>query len=159
MNFDQLISLIQATIAPAVLISGCGLLCLIIQTRYGRIIDRMRIFNQEHSDLKKSKSASKYGEDYEKRMGEIKIQMSMLIKRGNYLKLSLFSLFSGILSFILTSLLIFSTYLLNRLDIYYATLVIFSLGLVLITVGMYFVIREVATSYATILHDVKSEQY
>lgn len=159
MNFDQLISLIQVTIAPAVLISGCGLLCLVIQTRYGRIIDRMRIFNQEHSDLKKSKSASMYGEDYEKRMREIKIQMTMLIKRGNYLKLSLFSLFSGILSFILTSLLIFSAYLLNRLDIYYVTLVIFSLGLVLITVGMYFVIREVAKSYATILHDIKSEQY
>jgi len=64
MNLPNLISLIEATLAPAELISACGLLCLVIQNRYGRVIDRIRIFNQEHFELKKSKSSSKYGTDY-----------------------------------------------------------------------------------------------
>jgi len=86
LNFDQIISLIQATIAPDVLISGCALLCLVIQTRYGRVVDRMRTFNQEHFDLRKSKSSSKYGSDYERRIEEIRTEVAMLMKRGNYLR-------------------------------------------------------------------------
>jgi Na+/melibiose symporter-like transporter len=131
LNFDQIISLIQATIAPDVLISGCALLCLVIQTRYGRVVDR-RTFNQEHFDLRKSKSSSKYGPDYEKRIEEIRTEVAMLMKRGNYLKLLLFALFSGILSFILTSFLTFSAYLLNVVEIYPVAIATFSVGLLLI---------------------------
>jgi len=157
--FENLISLIQATIAPAVLISGCGLLCLVIQNRYGRVIDRIRIFNQEHFELKRSKSSSKYGVDYEKRIEEIKIEVGMLMKRGNYLKLSLFSLFSGILSFILTSFLLFSAYLLEASEIYPIVIATFSVGLLLIIVGVLFAVREVTVSYAAVVHEIKSEQY
>ena len=159
MHFENLISLIQATIAPAVLISGCGLLCLVVQNRYGRVIDRIRIFNQEHFELKRSKSSSKYGVDYEKRIEEIKIEVGMLTKRGNYLKLSLFSLFSGVLSFILTSFLIFSAYLSEVLEIYPLVIATFSVGLLLITVGVLYAVREVAISYSAVVHEIKSEQY
>lgn len=159
MGFADLISLIEATIVPAVLISGCGLLCLVIQNRYGRVIDRIRIFNREHFELKRSKSSSKYGEDYEKRIEEIKIQVDMLMKRGNYLKLSLFSLFSGILSFILTSFLLFSAYLLAVSEIYPVVIATFSVGLLLIIVGVLYAVREVAISYAAVVHEIRSEQY
>jgi len=159
LNFDQIILLIQATIAPDVLISGCALLCLVIQTRYGRVVDRMRTFNQEHFDLKRSKSSSEYGPEYEKRIEEIKTEVAMLMKRGNYLKLSLFGLFTGILSFILTSFLIFSAYLLNAEEIYPVTIVTFSVGLLLIIIGVLYAIREVFTSYAAVVHEIKSEQY
>jgi hypothetical protein len=159
LNFDQIISLIQATIAPDVLISGCALLCLVIQTRYGRVVDRMRTFNQEHFDLNKSKSSSKYGPEYERRIEEIRTEVAMLVKRGNYLKLSLFGLFTGILSFILTSFLIFSAYLLNVEEIYPVTIITFSVGLLLVIVGVLYAIREVFTSYAAVIHEIKSEQY
>jgi len=151
--------LIQATIAPAVLISACGLLCLVIQSRYGRVIDRIRIFNREHFELRRSKSSSKYGVDYEKRIEEIKVQVSMLAKRGNYLKLSLFSLFSGILSFILTSFLILSAYLLEISELYPIVIATFSVGLLLIIVGVLYAVREVAISYSAVIHEIKSEQY
>ena len=158
MNFTELISLIEATIVPAVLISGCGLLCLVIQSRYGRVIDRIRIFNREHFELKRSKSSSKYGADYEKRIEEIKVQVNMLVKRGNYLKLSLFSLFSGILSFILASFVLFSAYLLDVSEIYPIVIATFSAGLLLIIVGVLYATREVATSYTAVIYEIKSEQ-
>lgn len=93
LNFQDTISLIQATIAPGVLISSCALLCLVIQTRYGRVIDRIKVFNQEHSSLTTNKSSSKYDMDSKKRIDDLKTQVTMLMKRGNYLKLSLFGLF------------------------------------------------------------------
>lgn len=159
MDFELVIQLIEATIVPAVLISGCGLLCLVIQNRYGRVIDRIRIFNREHFELKRSKSSSKYGADYEKRIEEIRVQVDMLMKRGNYLKMSLFSLFSGILSFILTSFLLFSAYLLAVSEIYPVVIATFSVGLLLIIVGVLYAVREVAISYAAVVHEIRSEQY
>lgn len=159
LNFQEIISLIQATIAPDVLISGCALLCLVIQTRYGRVVDRIRLFNQEHFDLGRTKSSSKYGVNYEKRIEEIKTETAMLVKRGNFLKLSLFGLFSAILGFILTSFLLFSAYLLNVSDLYSVVIVIFSASLLLLIVGIMFAIREVAVSYAAVIHETRSEQY
>lgn len=159
MNFQEIIALIQATIAPDVLISGCGLLCLVIQTRYGRVVDRIRLFNQEHFELKRTKSSSKYGADYEKRIQEIKTEVSMLVKRGNFLRLSLFGLFSAILGFILTSFLLFSAYLLNTSDLYSVAIVTFSAGLLLLILGIIFATREVAVSYAAVIHETRSEQY
>lgn len=70
----------------------------------------------------------------------------MLLKRGNYLKLSLFALFSGVLSFILSSFLIFLAYLLNAVEIYPVTIAIFFIDLLLIIVGVVYAIREVAVS-------------
>jgi hypothetical protein len=141
------------------MISGCALLCLVIQTRYGRVVDRIRVFNQEHFDLRRNKASSKYGEDYGRRIDEIKIEVAMLMKRGSFLRLSLFALFSGILSFILTSFLIFSGYLLNALGFYSVAIVTFSLGLLLLIAGVVYAIREVAVSYAAVAHEIKSEQY
>ena len=159
MNFQDLISLIQATIAPDVLISGCALMCLVIQTRYGRVVDRIRVFNQEHLDLRTNKSSSKYGADYEKRIDELKTEVTMLMKRGNYLKLSLFALFSSMLGFILTSFVTFFAYLLNAAEIYPLAIATFSAGLVLLIAGVLFAVREVAVSYAAVIHEVKSERY
>jgi uncharacterized membrane protein YjjP (DUF1212 family) len=117
------------------------------------------VFNQEHLDLRANKSSSKYGADYEKRIAVIKTQVTMLMKRGNYLKLSLFTIFSSILGFILTSFVTFFAYLLNAPEIYPLAIVTFSAGLVLLIAGVLFVVSEVSVSYAAIIHEVKSEEY
>lgn len=83
----------------------------------------------------------------------------MLIRRGNSLRISLFGLFSAILGFILTSFLIFSAYLFSVSEFYSAAIVTFSLGLLLLIVGVLFAIREVAVSYAAVVHETRGEQY
>jgi len=75
------------------------------------------------------------------------------------LKMSLFSLFSGILSFILTSFLLFSAYLLDVSEIYPVVIATFSVGLLFIIVGVLYAVREVAISYSAVIHEIKSEQY
>jgi len=158
LNFQDMISLIQATLAPGVLISSCALLCLVIQTRYGRVVDRIRMFNQEHNDLTMNR-ASKYGSDKERRIDELKTEVKMLMKRGNYLKLSLFGLFSSILAFILTSFLVFFAYLLGTSEIDPLAIVTFSAGLILLIAGVLYAVGEVAISYAAVVYEVESEHY
>lgn len=122
-------------------------------------MDRIRVFNQEHFDSKMHKSSSKYGADAEKRIEELKTEVTMLMKRGNYLKLSLFALFSSILGFVLTSFLMFFAYLLNATEIDSLAIATFSAGLVLLIVGVLFAVREVAVSYAAVIHEIESEKY
>ena len=50
-TITQAIQAIQAILAPAIMISACGLLLLGMQNKYGRIIDRMRGLSRERLDL------------------------------------------------------------------------------------------------------------
>jgi len=47
MNIDNIIEILQASIAPCVLISGLGLLLLSMTNRLARPIDRIRVLNKE----------------------------------------------------------------------------------------------------------------
>jgi hypothetical protein len=51
MDITNAIEAIQAILAPAVLISACGLLLLSMQNKYGRINDRIRTLLRERLDL------------------------------------------------------------------------------------------------------------
>lgn len=81
------------------------------------------------------------------------------MKRGNYLRLSLLALFSGILGFILISFLIFFAYVLSDSDFYSAPIITFFAGLVLLIIGVLCAIRAVAVSYTAVIHEMRSEQY
>jgi hypothetical protein len=46
-TLTQLIPVLQLSISPVILISGVGLLLLTLTNRFGRMIDRARVLNQE----------------------------------------------------------------------------------------------------------------
>lgn len=46
MPLDQLVPVLQLAIGPVILISGVGLLLLTLTNRFGRLLDRMRLLNQ-----------------------------------------------------------------------------------------------------------------
>ena len=47
----DVIGLFQSVLVPVLMISGIGLFILLIQTRYGRIVDRIRSINYERLEL------------------------------------------------------------------------------------------------------------
>ena len=88
--------LIQTMIAPAVMISCCGLLQLALISKLGRVIDRIRILNSElRMTIDKLDSGRKIS---------IEKQIAMLIYRALLLKRSSGALFLAIFFFVLTSL-------------------------------------------------------
>jgi Na+/melibiose symporter-like transporter len=131
----------------------------VIQTRYGRVVDRIRAFNQEHNELRTNKASSTRDEGSDKRFSELKTEMGMLVKRGNYLKLSLFALLSSILGFVLTSFIIFFTYVLNIPQTYPIAILTLSAGLIMLVAGVAFAVKEIAVSYAAVVYEVESEHY
>ena len=138
--------IISAALAPILLISGAGLLALSIQNRYGRIIDRIREFNME---LRENVS--------EKRRKSIDIQTELLVKRGVFLRNSLFLLFFSVVLSSLSSFIILLEALLSTSLEPMATL-FFSLALLSMFTGMIYAILDVSLSYEAIEKEIEIER-
>lgn len=159
MQADQIISLLQVTLVPVVMISAVGLICLTIQTRYGRIIDRVRALNEERRAIKTTVgvySASNSSElrHQKERLEFIETILEKLAKRGLYLKWALFLMFSSTFCFVATSFLI----LISAFTITqgYLVLGLFSIGMMFVLVGSALLILEVALSYTMTMMEIKA---
>jgi hypothetical protein len=158
MQADQIISLLQVTLVPAVMISAVGLICLTIQTRYGRIIDRIRALNEEKRAIKTTlrnySSSSSELNSQRKRLEFIETILEKLAKRGLYLKWALFLMLFSIFCFVATSFFI----LINAIGIIQGYLVIglFSIGMICVLVGSALLSLEVALSYTMTMMEIRT---
>lgn len=89
MDLQNILGPLQTALVPVVLSSTGGLLCLVVQTRYGRIVDHTRqLLNLPSPDM------------------ETQMVLEMLFKRARYAKWGLFGLFVGVSCFLTLSLVI-----------------------------------------------------
>lgn len=153
----NIIQLFQTVLVPVLMISGIGLFILIIQTRYGRVVDRIRTINNERLELikrgllKKISNKEKIWNDY--RIQDLQVQIPVLVKRGKLLKDSLRYMFISIFTFIISSLLLFIEQIF-QLSLSTSVLVCFSFGMVLLFLTCINVIKEVTTSYKAVMYDI-----
>lgn len=148
MALDAL-QLIQLALIPAILISGAGLLALGIQNRYGRVIDRIRVFGSEMHSLREKWQL----EEIKSREKILQKQLDILLKRGNYLKNSLFFIFLSILISLLTS--IFSLFIaILKLEYEMVGVGIFIIAIFSFFIGILFATIEIFISYKAILIEV-----
>jgi len=148
----SIIDLIQASLAPLLLISAGGLLALTLQNRYGRIIDRIRVFDEEirncypdcHEALK------------ERRMKSIKEQTVELLRRGRYLRNSLTCVMASMFLSALTSIFISAQAIAGS----FFTPIIFSVfsgALISLLIGVSYAVKEVLLSYDAIQMEIEME--
>lgn len=151
----RVFSVIQAMLSPAVMISCCGLLLLTLTPKLGRVIDRIRLLNQEKISIaKKSKL-----EDIEKeRLDSIGHQNDMLVFRAQLLKRSTGATLLAILFFVITSVLIGLSFVLS-INLVTLTLVAFLVGLLFVFVGVGFAYWEIRISHATIMEEIEASQW
>jgi len=142
---------IQTILAPAVMISACGLLLLGMQNRYGRINDRMRALARERLDL-----LPKRGEPVaDVRLAAIERQMPDLVLRVRIQRNAVHSLFAAVIvfvvdAFIIAASLFWATGILNA-----AALVAFLAGMALVLGGMVLAAREIAISARAVTLEVE----
>lgn len=98
------VALVQSLIAPVVMISACGLLCLALYNRLAAIVNRARIFNKERHDLqiKLSMLGEQAPEPVEvpemrRRLGLLDAQAGQILMRGKMIRASLVALLATIL--------------------------------------------------------------
>jgi hypothetical protein len=120
-------------VVPVVLSSTGGLLCLVVQTRYGRIVDHIRqLLNLPAPDV------------------EVQKVLEMLFKRARYAKWALFGLFVGVSCFLTLSLLILVSVMLPT-PVQIALVVgIFSVGWCSMVLGLWFEVLELWDSFSGI---------
>jgi VIT1/CCC1 family predicted Fe2+/Mn2+ transporter len=163
MDLSAIVSVVQATIVPVVMISGSGLICMVIQTRYGRVVNSIRQLIQEqrrfqqHDSLKGLES-----DDADLRLERLKnldAQILLLLKRGSKLRWALFLTFSSIVSFICTSFLILLSYVFGLAIVITLVALAFFFGMFFLLVGAVITVNEIANSYDAVSKEVKFARF
>ncbi|MBI4441232.1 DUF2721 domain-containing protein [Candidatus Woesearchaeota archaeon] len=129
------ISFIQQVVTPTILVSASGLLLLGLQNKYARIVDRIRAVREG----KKSKIND--------------LQLRHLFKRAQLLRTAIFSLYVGILFFILTSITIgmYAMDIMSDAGI----IIFFGTGLFAMFLGIIHAVLDVQNSFRIILLELK----
>lgn len=160
MDLPELLNLLQATIVSVVMISSSALICLIIQNRYGRIVDRLRKLISDQREFRQIGHSNKLTQIPDEnlisgRLQNIDVQIELLLNRGLKLKRALLLNFSAVVAFIFTSFLILVGSILIPTIIIPLVAISFFCGMFLLLLGTILTVNEIANSYDAISKEVK----
>lgn len=154
----SIINIIQAMLAPGVMINACGLLLLGMNNKYSLVVNRIRLLNEE-----KRKYFSKAGEkdfqfDEEIRLKSITTQLEKLQYRVRLVRNAVVSYSIAIGIFVITSFIIGYVFF-NKTKMYdNIILFTFSIGMLLVFIGIYFAAKESIKGYDIIEYEIKSHE-
>jgi len=130
LDLQNLVGPLQTALVPVVLSSTGGLLCLVVQTRYGRIVDHTRqLLKLPVPDA------------------EVQEVLEMLFKRARYAKWALFGLFLRVSCFLTLSLVILVSMLFPAPVQVVLVVGIFSVGWGSMLLGLWFEVLELWDSF------------
>lgn len=151
------LQIIQLMVAPAVMISACGLLLLSLNNRYSMVVNRIRILNEEKRKLMKQFGEA-YSTDDNVRLESLAKQIQFLIARARLVKNSVISYSIAIALFILTSLLLGISSVLSLSKLNYFIIAAFLGGMVSVFSGVLFTVFEARKGFEIIMYEVKSHE-
>ena len=144
MGADQLVSGLQAAIAPFVLISGVGLIILSLTNRLGRAIDRTRELARE----------IKHG-DHPEEAELLRPQVNVLYKRCRYLRWSIGCAAASIVCTCLITLILFSA-VFFRFHGALAVQTLFALCVIFIIAALGFFLADVRLTLSSLRMEIDS---
>jgi len=154
------LELIKTMIAPAMMISACGLVYLAQVNRYLTITQRIRNLNQErHKFNIEIAEKDLINLDYfdKVRYKSIELQIENFLRRGKIMRNSLFSIITAIMFYILTCISTGAMYMSKNPTWQYVTIGLFATGMLLLLAGVMMSIWEIRLSYRSIITEVRSE--
>lgn len=144
---------IQAILTPALMISACGLLLLGLNNRYGIVVSRIRLLNDE----KRRKLADPEGIDREYvdalRFESVMRQIPALLTRANHLRRSLLCLWIGVICYVLSSILLGAGLFLG-MNVANAAVWVFLIGLLSAVCGVIFALLDIYLAYRVLKLEV-----
>ena len=150
--------LIQLMLAPAVMISACGLLLLSINNKYSLVVNRIRLLNDEKRKLLVNAGEKPLSTDDNVRLESISQQIGYLVIRGRLVRNAVLSFIVGIALFVLTSLLIGIISFIPVANLNYFIIISFLLGMLFVFAGTIFTGLEAKKGYEIILFEVKAHE-
>lgn len=138
------VQLIQGMLAPAVMISACGLLLLGMNNKYSLVVNRIRLLNEEKRKLFHQERMDNIDSN---RLSNIELQISHLIGRISLVRNAVFSYSLAIALFIVSSVLIGVTINQRTPGFDWLIVAFFFAGMFSVFVGIIFAAVEVWKGY------------
>lgn len=155
---ENIIKLIQFMLAPAVMISACGLLLLGINNKYSAIANRIRLLNDER---RRYNTKIKEGKELDfielTRYASLREQLNQLFNRLGLVRNCVISYSSAIFLFIITSFLIGLEFFFELRMATILMTMIFILGMLAVGIGILFALLETIRGFKVIEIEIKAE--
>lgn len=140
------INVIQAMLAPGLMISACGLLILAMNNKYSMVVGRIRLLNEERRRLG---SAQPGDERQRARLESLAFQLAELLRRLRLVRNAVVGYLSAVALFIMSSLFIALRILAGWPEA--AALILFIAGVLAALVGVFFAASEAMLGYRIVL--------
>ncbi len=152
------VQIIQLMLAPAIMISACGLLLLGINNKYSLVVNRIRLLNEEKRRLLSKIADGKHSTDDNIRVESAAIQINALVYRAKLVRNAVLCYTTSVALFVLTSLLLGISSFLSLDKLNYFIITAFLVGMVFVLVGVVFAGFETIKGYDIISYEVKSHE-
>ena len=145
MRFSELVTVLQLSVSPVILISGVGLLLLSMTNRFGRVIDRIRL---AADTLRKSST-----NDNDR--ARLTSQLTMLRRRANLLRLAIIlAVFSVLMAALLVITLFISA--ITQSDHGLPLIILFLAAMLLLIASLIAFIQDLNLSLEAVKLEIES---
>jgi hypothetical protein len=152
------VQIIQLMLAPAIMISACGLLLLGINNKYSLVVNRIRLLNEEKRRLMIKIGEKTPSTDDNVRLESISIQITSLVYRSRLVRNSVLSYTLAVALFVVTSLVLGISSVLSLGKLNYVILLAFLLGMCFVLLGVIYAGFETIKGYDIISYEVKAHE-
>lgn len=152
------VDLIQAMLAPGIMISACGLLLLGTNNKYSLVVNRIRVLEEEKRKLVSLKNKQPLEDEQNRRLNSIHMQVERFAYRIKLVRNTVFFYTMGVAFFILASLSIGGDFFLSQIELQSLSVALFLAGMISVLAGVIHAAREVWKGYEIVkIEIVESE--
>jgi len=136
-------SVIQAMLAPGIMISACGLLLLGMNNKYSLVVSRIRALADEKRKLITPPKHGNLNAVEVNRLNNINLEIELFAFRVVLVKKAVTSYYIAVAFFILSSLLIGLNFVIEMKVTYIIALISFLSGMISVVIGVYYAALEI----------------
>ena len=158
---DQVASLIQAMLAPGIMISACGLLILGMTNKYSLVVNRIRTLNEEKRKFAKTADTKEFEYFDEMRLKSISMQLQSLYQRLYLVKNAVVCYSAGVAAFVVTSIWIGLGLIMTKTEFInfgILSLIFFVIGMIIVLAGVIFAARESIKGFQIVGFELKADE-
>lgn len=149
-----IVHIIQAMLAPGIMISACGLLLLSMSNKYSIVVSRIRVLNEEKRKLTTHAKDKNFTHEEDIRLHSIEKQIVKMQDRLKYIRDAVLCYSVGVAFFILSSLFIGLKFKIDSVFIANFVLAAFLLGMACVLMGVLFAAIEVWKAYKIVIIEI-----
>lgn len=154
----SVVQVIEAVLAPGIMISACGLLLLGMNNKYSLVVNRIRLLGEERRrfSIKASKEEFLYQEEV--RLKSISMQIEKLKYRVKLVRNAVFSYSLAVALFVITSMQIGLSFVIKAPGFEPLIIISFSLGMLFVLIGICYAAVETIKGYEIIIFETKTDE-